>query len=154
MATVMIAVDGTESDRVVTGQAIRLFGDDATYLVVSVSDEPRVVGASSISYAAAATFSMPSLSNFADGLDDDIDEAEDVAEAAARASGLDHVEAVGEAGDPATVLVEVARDRGVDVIVIGASGRNWFSKLVDPSVEDAVVDRSPVPVLVVPIADD
>lgn len=154
MTTVLVAVDGTESDREVARRAIRLFGDDATYVVVSVSDEPRVVGAASISYAAAATFSMPKLSNFADGLDDDMDEAEEIARRAATDAGLSDADALGEAGDPATVLIEVAEEHDADVIAIGASTRGRFSKLFDPSVEDAVVDRSPIPVLVVPVDDD
>lgn len=51
---VLIAVDGTEHDRSVVRQALDLFGDDASYVVISVSPEPAAVGAASVSYATAS----------------------------------------------------------------------------------------------------
>ena len=94
-------------------------------------------------------FSAPSLSRFADGLGIDADEAEHVAERVAGEAGMAAAETLGEVGDPATVLLEQAAASGVDVIVVGASERGWLSRLFDPSVEAAVVDRSICPVLVV-----
>ncbi|MGK0274306.1 MAG: nucleotide-binding universal stress UspA family protein [Ilumatobacter sp.] len=146
---VLIAVDGTDRDRSVVRQALDLFGDDADYVVISVCPEPAAMGAASVSYATASAFSAPSLSHFADGLDADAHEAEDVAERTADEAGMSDAETVGEVGNPATVLLQQAADSEVDVLVIGASERNWFSRLFEPSVEASVLNRATCPVLVV-----
>jgi nucleotide-binding universal stress UspA family protein len=78
-----------------------------------------------------------------------VHEAEDVAERVAGEAGMPNAEIVGEVGDPATVLLEQAAASEVDVLVIGASERNWFSRLFEPSVEAAVLNRANCPVLVV-----
>jgi len=149
MSTVLIAVDGTPSDQSVVGKTLALLGPDREYVLVNVSDEPAMLGAVSLSYASASVLAVPALSRFADGLGLDAGEAEDIAENAAVAAGLAGADVVGEVGDPATVLIEIANDRDAAVIAIGASERNWFSRLFDPSVEAAVVERAPCPVLVV-----
>jgi len=149
MSIVLIAVDGTPSDQSVIRKTLDLLGDDRQYVLVSVSDEPAMLGAVSLSYASASVLAVPALSKFADGMGMDADAAEDVAENAGVAAGISGVDVIGEVGDPATVLIEVAKDRNAAVIAIGASERNWFSRLFDPSVEAAVVDRAPCPVLVV-----
>lgn len=146
---VLIAVDGSERDRSVIRQALDLFGEGADYVVISVSPELASVGAASVSYATASAFSAPSLSHFADGLDIDAHEAEDLAERVAGEAGMPNAEIVGEVGDPATVLLEQAATSEVDVLVIGASERSWFSRLFEPSVEAAVLNRATCPVLVV-----
>lgn len=146
---VLIAVDGTESDRSVVRQTLDLFGNDASYVVISVNPDAAAMGAASVSYATALAFSAPSLSRFADGLGIDADEAEHVAERVASEAGMSSAEIVGEVGNPATVLLEQAAVSGVDVMVIGASERSWFSRLFEPSVEAAVLNRATCPVLVV-----
>ena len=146
---VLIAVDGTESDRSVVRQTLDLFGDDGNYVVISVNPDAAALGAASVSYATALAFSAPSLSRFADGLGIDADEAEEVAQRVAGEAGMSAAEIVGEVGDPASVLLEQAAVSGVDVMVIGASERSWFSWLFEPSVEAAVLNRATCPVLVV-----
>ncbi len=149
MSTVLIAVDGSASDRSVIRKTLDLFGANREYVLVSVNDEPAMLGAMSLSYASASALSVPALSSFADGMGLDADSAEELAEQAATDAGLSGADVIGEVGDPATVLIQVAIDRGADAIAIGSSERNWFSRLFDPSVEAAVVDRAPCPVLVV-----
>lgn len=149
MSTVLIAVDGTTRDQSVIRQTLDVLGDDHRYVLVNVSDEPAMIGAMSLSYASASALAFPALSSFADGMGLDADAAEDIAEHAASVAGLSGAELVGEVGDPATVLIEIATDRDATVIAIGASERGWFSRLFDPSVEAAVVERAPCPVLVI-----
>lgn len=149
MSTVMIAVDGTKSDRAVVGAALSLFGANSDFIVVSVSDNPALIGGTAMSYATASIVSSPYLDDFARGIEERAEAAEHRAEAAASAAGLVAGETLGEVGDPATLLVELAKERGVDVIAIGASERSWMSRLLDPSVEAAVVGRATCPVLVV-----
>ena len=149
MSTVLIAVDGSASDRSVIRKTLDLLGPDRQYVLVSVSNEPAMLGAMSLSYASASVLAVPTLSRFADGMGLDADSAQEIAEHAAVEAGLTGADVIGEVGDPATVLLEVATDRNADVIAIGVSERNWFSRLFDPSVEAAVVERARCPVLVI-----
>lgn len=149
MTKVLIALDGSEHDRSIVQQTLRLFGDTSRYVLANVSPDPAMVGASSMSFAAASWFSTPALSAFADGLDRRADIAQQITEDVVEAVGLRDAVAVGEVGHPVSVLLELAESNDVDVIVVGASERSWFSRLFDPSVEAAVVDRARRPVLVV-----
>ena len=58
------------------------------------------------------------------------------------------VEAFTEMGVPADKIVEVARDRHVDVIVMGTQGRTGLPHLLLGSVAERVVRLAPCPVLV------
>lgn len=55
-------------------------------------------------------------------------------------------------GDPASRIVEIARD--FDLIVMGTHGRQGVQRLLYGSVTQAVVSRAPCPVLVVRAEDD
>jgi Universal stress protein UspA and related nucleotide-binding proteins len=61
----------------------------------------------------------------------------------------DKIEALIEDGSAPEKIVEVAKDRGVDRIVIGTQGKNGLKKLVG-SVTEKVLQISDVLVLVVP----
>jgi nucleotide-binding universal stress UspA family protein len=50
-------------------------------------------------------------------------------------------------GDPADQIVEVARQEGADMIVMGTHGRTGLRRLLMGSVAEAVVRRAPCPVL-------
>ena len=52
-------------------------------------------------------------------------------------------------GTPADALLEVAAERGADLIAIGTHGRRGLRRLLVGSVAESVVRRSPVPVVVV-----
>ena len=67
---------------------------------------------------------------------------------AAALSGL-HVEERIEGGDVAPTICEVARELGVDAIVVGSHTRGVVGRLVAGSVSEHVVRRAPCPVLVV-----
>jgi nucleotide-binding universal stress UspA family protein len=70
-----------------------------------------------------------------------------VLQAAATAAGS--IEQRIEMGDPAGVICTVARDVGVDVIVVGSHGRGFFSRVLLGSVSEYVTRHAPCPVLVV-----
>ncbi len=55
-------------------------------------------------------------------------------------------------GDPRTALLDVAEERGADLIVVGSRGLGPVSKLVLGSVASSLIQHSPVPVTVVPPA--
>ena len=50
-------------------------------------------------------------------------------------------------GDPSTAVARLAEAEGADLIVMGTHGRTGFSRLLMGSVAEAVVRRSPCPVL-------
>lgn len=54
-----------------------------------------------------------------------------------------------EKGRPARVLVDVAEDGDYDLVVVGSHGRGGVSRVLLGSVAEAVVRRSPTPVVVV-----
>lgn len=60
------------------------------------------------------------------------------------------------AGRPAEVIADVAREPGIDLVVMGHRGRSAIAQLLLGSVASEVVDRSPVPVLVArgPVIED
>lgn len=51
-------------------------------------------------------------------------------------------------GDPRTILLEEARSRGTDLLVVGTHGRSWLAHALIGSVAEAVVRAAPCDVLV------
>jgi nucleotide-binding universal stress UspA family protein len=60
------------------------------------------------------------------------------------------VETISTAGQPADIIVDEAMRRNADAIVVGAHGKSAVESVVLGSTAKRVVERSPVPVLVVP----
>jgi nucleotide-binding universal stress UspA family protein len=159
MTRVLVAVDDSEGAVRAAETAHRLFGEDAEYLAVNVTN---VIDLASIPWYGAgwgAPYAAPYGAVWAYRGDvvppvaGDPRDGEEVAEANAREiaeqSGLPDAEAVGEEGDPATAILRAAEERRVDVIVVGAQDRGWFDRLVRPSVSKEIVKHASVPVLVV-----
>jgi nucleotide-binding universal stress UspA family protein len=73
-----------------------------------------------------------------------VDDAAATARAAGVAAEVEMLE-----GNPATQIVELARRRGVDMIVLGSRGRGAVAGTLLGSVSQAVVNRADCPVLVV-----
>jgi nucleotide-binding universal stress UspA family protein len=59
------------------------------------------------------------------------------------------VEGILREGDPATSLLEAARESGADLIVIGRRGRDFAARALLGSVAERVVSQAPCDVLVV-----
>ncbi|HLT37683.1 MAG TPA: universal stress protein [Enhygromyxa sp.] len=57
-------------------------------------------------------------------------------------------------GDPASEIVDVAREIDADLIVIPSRGKTGLRRWMIGSVAEKVVRRAPCPVLVLPIDDD
>ncbi len=57
-------------------------------------------------------------------------------------------------GTPHREIIELAKDRGVDLIVIGTHGRSGLGHLLIGSTAEKVVREAPCPVLTVRKADD
>jgi nucleotide-binding universal stress UspA family protein len=67
----------------------------------------------------------------------------------ARNSGATDVETLSKTGDPAAQILEVARELGPDLIVVGRRGLGRLAELVLGSVSSKLLHRSPTDVLVV-----
>ncbi|MFM9106385.1 MAG: universal stress protein [Chloroflexota bacterium] len=85
--------------------------------------------------------------------------AEAAAEASLRASArllgdTAKVSFVSDAGDPATVIVEQAVNRGASAIVMATHGRGAIGRWLHGSVADRVARTTPVPVLILRGGDD
>lgn len=73
----------------------------------------------------------------------------DAAEDALDLDGIEY-ETVGEVGDPATRLSELADSENADLLVIGRRGAGLVERIVVGSVADRVAHTAPCPVLTVP----
>jgi len=71
-----------------------------------------------------------------------------------RAAGIPAEEMVVDARSPHEGILQVARERGADAIVMGTHGRTGLVRAVIGSVADKVVRHSPVPVVLVPLKED
>jgi nucleotide-binding universal stress UspA family protein len=77
-------------------------------------------------------------------------EAEEILDEARAQLEVDgDVETAIEVGRPAATIVEEARERDVDHVVVGSHGRRGVSRLVLGSVAEHVARRSPIPVTIV-----
>jgi len=70
-------------------------------------------------------------------------------EAAAREQGIADVEVIAEIGDPASIIVSVARFRGADLIVLGRRGAGRLPGLLLGSVSQKVIQLAEAPCLIV-----
>jgi nucleotide-binding universal stress UspA family protein len=65
-------------------------------------------------------------------------------------SGLETDGTLSELGDPVSAVIDAAQRRDVDLVVVGASDKGWWSRLLDGSVTQGVLRESGRAVLVVP----
>jgi nucleotide-binding universal stress UspA family protein len=72
----------------------------------------------------------------------------DHAKAKATAAGLS-AQTVLAVGHPAEAIVEVARERGADMIVVGTRELGFFSRMLGQSTSEAVTHRAQCDVLIV-----
>jgi len=63
------------------------------------------------------------------------------------------IEITAERGDFATVILETAADRHVDIIVLGSHSKNWLEKAVMGSVTENVLDKTNIPMFIVPVKE-
>lgn len=164
---VLLAVNDSDDSVKVARTARSLFGDDASYLVVSVGQpEMPVWGGDPLTWGVPYPLTVPDPAvddlpfvSSGDGhtppaagaepspAEIALHRAEEVSEAAELSSSTP----IGARGDPADRIRDVATDQSVDVIVVGAHDRGgWLRRLLDPSVTSAVLRAADRPVLVVP----
>ena len=141
---VLVAVDGsTEAERAAR-TALALFGPDAHYLAISVSPSPMAYADPSIGFGGVYPYPM----NQEPLIDEAEERATEIVHESVESLGLSDAEEIAEVGDPAAAIIAAADEHHADVIVVAASQKGWFSRLVTGSVSDALVHRAHVPVLV------
>lgn len=70
--------------------------------------------------------------------------------AAAADAGVSYVDCTVQAGEPWDAILQVSREKGCDLVVMGTHARQGLSHLLLGSETQAVLARSKVPVLVFP----
>lgn len=161
MTNVLMAIDESQESKRAAEIAVACFGPEAHYLVIYVDEKYPLGGpmwGSGIGWGGVYAYPVMYHDSYRAEAGETGDASMDVgtvegaqAEAERLAAELGVVaEPVGDVGDPATAIVKAARQHGVDVIVVGAHNRNWFSKLFAGSTSDDVLNDANVPVFVVP----
>jgi nucleotide-binding universal stress UspA family protein len=155
MTLVLLALDESDESIGAARQARQLFGADATYLAVYVSETPPAwttvptAWGSVYPYPYAAPY--PLVEDELAGTDSDRpvrDDARETAEQLAGEAGVVAATAVGEIGDAAEAILGAADQHDVDVIVVGATHKSWWQRLLEGSVSQELARRSNRPVLI------
>ena len=164
MTQVLIAVDDSEQSVNAARVAYNLFGENATYTVVNVTDQSMMMwGGDSLMWgvgypvlmapaglvAAVPTPTAGAGAAPAETAGAPIEAAMKVALDVATEADLPNPQVVGEVGDPAQAILEAALHHQADVIVVGSHDRSWLTRLFMPSVTGSVVRDADIPVLVV-----
>ncbi len=68
----------------------------------------------------------------------------------ARASGADSIQLESRSGDIAETVIEIAKEKAINAIVVGKRGAGPIQRLLLGSVSQKLVSLAPVPVIVVP----
>ncbi len=145
---ILVGVDGSDSALKAVDTAAALAAAHGAELLVG-----HVVQVSAIAEQAMKVTATDHLGDkpkrIMEQLSGDILEA---ARARALGAGIDekHVTTFGTDGDQARRLIQAARERDADLIVVGGRGRGRLEGLLLGSVTQKVVAHAPCPCLVVP----
>ena len=144
-ANILLSTDGSEAARKGIKHGIALAKAlDAKVTVITVSEPlPTPVGAGTAAPAPSQIGRYDAARREHAGKV--FDETRDIAEQAGITPELLHVSHL----HPATAILETAKSRGCDLIVMGSSGRRGLSKLFVGCQTSAVLTDGSVPVLVV-----
>ena len=136
--TILLATDGSEDSSAALEHAVTLAaGAGATLQAVSV-----------VETRTAYDNAIVDPEEVRENLRADAREALSAVEEAAAAAGVD-CETTVEEGPPPERLLSAVERTGADVVVLGATGRSGFKRLVLGSTTERLLAESPVPVVVV-----
>lgn len=154
MKRILVAYDGSEE----AGRALLRAADLAAALgaaltVVNVAPPPpppTLTEASLMAPGLAPAVPPPPEPGFAAEEEPENPSRPFLARAAELLAGRElDLELVPAAGDPAHTIVDLAEERGVDLVVVGRHERRFLDRLLSASVSDEVARRSRRDVLVV-----
>jgi nucleotide-binding universal stress UspA family protein len=140
--TLLVGVDGSEGAQKAFERGLLLARDlQAKLYVLHIVDTPTARG-----------LDILSLHLFTGSIAEEVGkagaEAAEAAVARAREAGV-AVEGLAGEGKPGEQLCRVAADRGVDMIVLGATGKSNIEDVILGSVSEYVIDHATCPVMVV-----
>jgi nucleotide-binding universal stress UspA family protein len=138
---ILIAVDTGPAAHEATLEAKRLF-PGAEHLIISAA---AIAPFMAVDPLGGGVFAMGQSMDALNTSEELADEALKSAQGVIGASAEDRV----ALGNPGQVICDQATEHHVDVVVVGRSSKNWFSRIFDPSVSDYVINHAPCPVLVV-----
>jgi nucleotide-binding universal stress UspA family protein len=152
MTTVLIALDHSDASHAAAISAAELFGPDATYLAINVSDAP--FDESAFVYGYAFPTVVPTMDDrpMSERVHDTVTRAREEAARLSEDAGVPATP-LGDMGDPATAILSAAAEYDVDVIVTGWNDRSWFRGLFVKPVGEELVTRANIPVLIVSTHD-
>lgn len=142
---ILIGVDDSRHSQKALEYVKKMKWPEGTRVIV-VSAVREVVPAYSEVYAPAAPYSERMMEDLFKYHQEVVSDAEK----SLRDSGLT-TEAKVVNGDPRTVLVDLARNEGVDLVVVGSHGRTGIAKILIGSVASHIVTHAPCSVLVVKV---
>lgn len=140
MATILVAIDGSDLARGAAAAARELLGPGHTWELISAVSPHGEPGKGLI-----GRVDRPTLA--ADVIAERVGVAEEQAIDVGRALGLDGEVRV-ETGEPGPVICEAAQELGADLIVIGSHGHGRFGRTVLGSVSRHVLEQAACPVMV------
>lgn len=136
--TILVATDGSEDSAAATEHAMALAGPTGA----------RVHAVAVVETRTAYDNAIVDPDEVRENLRADAREAVDAVARAAESAGVDCETAVDEGPPPERLLAQV-EESGADVVVLGATGRSGFKRLVLGSTTEQLLSQSPVPVVVV-----
>jgi nucleotide-binding universal stress UspA family protein len=153
MTVVLLALDESEASIEAARQAHRLFGSEVTYLALNVAESspawgpvPPVRGVV-YAYPYGAPYPLVEEEILPARPEETLDAARETAHELADEAGVTAAP-VGELGDPTTAILAAADEHDADVIVVGATEKGWWRRMIDGSVANDLVRESTRPVLI------
>lgn len=139
---ILIALDGSECSHKALDLAVQLAREQgARCTVCTVVDVVRA--------AASMTFASPNIvAEWITTLNQDARQIETEAVSKYAGSGVT-LESVVLEGYPSSALLDIAKNKKVDLIIMGSHGRTGLKKLLLGSVAEAVVQEAVTPVMIV-----
>jgi nucleotide-binding universal stress UspA family protein len=145
MTRILVATDGSEgADRALDYAAHRAKADGAELLIVNV------IGGYGLPDKVTRAFSRAQHAWLDELLQSLSAQMLTKARDRARSAGVGAVLLESRSGDPAQTIIDVAREKAADVIVVGKRGTGRVSGLLLGSVSQKLVSLAPCPVTVVP----
>jgi nucleotide-binding universal stress UspA family protein len=141
----LVATDGSDASLEAARQAPAVLDADVTYLLVTVVPPPIDPNEGTGGFGGPVVTGQEA----ADAHRSDVVAADGALAATARAFGPVPLEQHVIEGSPGEAICAFARERDVDVIVVGAQGKGLVARAVLGSVSTHVVGHAPCPVLVV-----
>lgn len=147
---ILVAIDDSSASARVSAFVNRFFEElDVTVTAINVGRTPLT---SPYPVDAGAVYAWPYYAAAPSFVTDEDREAivSEEAEDTIAASGVHATHRIVELGvDVADTIRRVAKELGVDLIVVGSSHKNLFERLLSPSVSSDLAKAAPTPVLVV-----